>query len=228
MTTIRRQIRKYYPQRLELIHETISSLTFQRGTLPRGRALRKAWIDYAEAMIFFFLPVAAFFSPLPKLINTSGLSVTLPTSPVEHHWVSICLIIIPTVYAAVFRSCFALWTFDKATRRIERIVTNGLGLEISTYYHFQEVVDVEVSQHWAGATKEHSYCWLVLDSGYRIFLSHCKTDADRRSKNITLRHHLVLAEKVRSLMSLYTPPSQRADRIVVPAHDKAPSKRNRK
>jgi hypothetical protein len=31
-----------------------------------------------------------------------------------------------------------------------------------------------------------------------------------------LYHHLVLAEKMRGLMSLYTPPSQRANRIGVP------------
>jgi hypothetical protein len=227
MTTIRRQIRKYYPQRLELIQETASSLTFQRGSLPRKRALRKAWVDYAEVMIFFFLPVAAFFSPIPGIMNTWDWPVILPTSPVGYHWVSVALIMVPTVYAAIFRSCFAVWTFDKATRRIERIVTNGLGVEISTYFHFQEVVDVEVSQHWASTNKEHFYCWLVLDSGYRVFLSHSKSD-DRRSRNTTLRHHLVLAEKMRGLLSLYTPPSQRSSRFTVKAQEINSNRNDRK
>jgi hypothetical protein len=215
MTTIRRQIRKYYPHRLELIHETPHTLTFQRGSLPRAKAIKKAWIDYLEALVFFFLPVAAFFSPLPKLLQgLLGNDMTLV--PPSAYWVGLAVIIIPTCYAAFFRPCFAIWTFDKSTRQIQRIITNGLGIELSTYFNFNEVVDIEVSQYWAGEKKKHYYCWLVLNSGYRIFLSHCKTGVDRRSKNLMLYHHLVLAEKMRGLLSLYTPPSQRADRIGVP------------
>jgi hypothetical protein len=219
MTTIHRQIRKYYPHRLELIHETPNTLTFQRGSLPRSKALKKAWIDYLEALVFFLLPVAAFFSPLLQWLKDK-LDMEITVVPAEYYWVGLAVIIVPTCYVAFFRPCFAVWTFDKSTRQIERVITNGLGIELSTAFHFNEVVDIEVSQYWAGEKKKHYYCWLVLDSGYRIFLSHCKTGVDRRSKNMMLYHHLVLAEKMRGLMSLYTPPSQRADRIGVPVKRK--------
>jgi hypothetical protein len=219
MTSIRRQIRKYYPQRLELIHETPTTLTFQRGSLPRSKAIKKAWIDYLEALVFFLLPVAAFFSPLPLMAKPwlkAQLELDLTVVPADAYWIGLAVLAIPTVYTAFFRPCFAIWTFDKSRRQIERVITNGVGVELSTYFNFNEVVDIEVSQYWAGEKKKHYYCWLVLDSGYRIFLSHCKTGVDRRSKNMILYHHLVLAEKMRGLMSLYTPPSQRANRIGVP------------
>jgi hypothetical protein len=219
MSTIRRQIRKYHPQRLELIHETSTTLTFQRGSLPRSKAIKKAWIDYLEALVFFLLPVATFFSPLPSLAKPwfeAQLNIDIILVPPSAYWMGLAILAIPTVYTACFRPCFAIWTFDKSRRQIERVVTNGLGIEIGTYFNFNEVVDIEVSQYWAGEKKKHYYCWLVLDSGYRIFLSHCKTGVDRRSKNMILYHHLALAEKMRGLMSMYTPPSQRANRIGVP------------
>jgi hypothetical protein len=217
MTTIRRQIRKYYPNRLELIHETPNTLTFQRGSLPKPKALKKAWIDYLEALVFFLLPVAAFFSPLPQLMEEKlALDLDLTAVPPSCYWISFAVIFIPTGYAAFLRPCFAMWTFDKSSRRIQRVITNGLGIELSTYFDFSEVVDIEVCQYWAGEKKKHYYCWLVLNSGYRIFLSHCKTGVDRRSKNLMLHHHLVLAEKMRGLLALYTPPSQRANRIRIP------------
>ena len=215
MTSIRRQIRKYYPNRLELIHETPHTLTFQRGSLPRSKALQKAWMDYLEALVFFLLPVAAFFSPLSQLLKEKLVPELNVASP-SYYWLGLAIIVVPTCYMAFFRPCFAIWTFDKSTRQIQRVITNGLGVELSTYFMFNEVVDIEVSQYWAGEKKKHYYCWLVLDSGYRIFLSHCKTGVDRRSKNLMLYHHFVLAEKMRSLLSLYTPPSQRPDRIGVP------------
>jgi hypothetical protein len=223
MNSIRRQIRKHHPQRLELIHETPTTLTLQRGSLPRSQALKKAWIDYAEALVFFLLPVATFFSPLPLMAKPwlqAKLAWDFTVAPSSAYWVGIAVLVAPTVYTAFFRPCFAIWTFDKSRRQIERVITNGVGVELSTYFNFNEVVDIEVSQYWAGEKKKHYYCWLVLDSGYRIFLSHCKTGVDRRSKNMILYHHLVLAEKMRGLMSLYTPPSQRANRIGVPIkHD---------
>jgi hypothetical protein len=208
-------INPYQPYRLELVEEKPSSLTFRQGDLGRRAALRKAWLDLVEAMVFCLIPVALFFSPFPQLARERW-AISVPGAPAATHWVGWMVVLIPIVYTALIKPCFVVWTFDRQRQRIVRAVTNGIGVELQTFFEFREILSVDVLQRHVPDGRENSYCWLILDSGHRVLLSACKTDADKRSKAIILKHHLLVSEQVRDLMQMYTPPAIRSERLHIP------------
>jgi hypothetical protein len=205
----------YQPYRLELIQETNHTLTFRQGSLPRWRSVRKAWVDLLEALIFFLLPVATFFSPVP-LYMREHWSISLPSAPDAYYWIGILLLSIPLFYTALVKPCFVVWTFDHTRKHIIRSVTNGVGMELQTFFDFSEVIAVDVLQRYVPNGRENSYCWLILDSGHKVFFSACKTNVDKRSKAIVLKHHLMMAEKMRDALQIYTPPAIRSNRLNIP------------
>lgn len=210
-----RSAHPYQPYRLELIQETPHSLTFRQGSLSRWRAVRKAWVDLLEASIFFLLPVATFFSPIPLFVR-EHFSIALPSAPEDYYWIGLMLLVLPLFYTALVKPCFVVWTFDRTRKHIIRSVTNGVGMELQTFFDFDEVVAVDVLQRYVPNGRETSYCWLILDSGHKVFFSSCKTNVDKRSKAIVLKHHLAMAEKMRDALQLYTPPAIRSNRLNVP------------
>lgn len=209
----------YQPYRLEILQETPQSLTFRQGSLSRWRSVRRAWVDLAEAMVFFLLPVAAFFSPVPLYLREHW-SIALPSAPSAYHWIGIILPVLPLFYAALVKPCFVIWTVDAKRKQIIRSVTNGVGMELETFFDFNEIIGVDVLQRYVPNGRENSYCWLILDSGHKVFFSACKTNRDKRSKAIALKHHLVVAEKIRDALQIYTPPAIRSDRLNIPPVDR--------
>jgi hypothetical protein len=205
----------YQPYRLELIQETPQTLTFKQGSLSRRQAVKKAWVDLLEALIFFLLPVSAFFSPVPLYVREHW-GLKLPSAPAAYHWIGLAVLVIPIVYTALIKPCFVVWTFDRTRKHIIRAVTNGVGMELQTFFEFREILAVDVYQRYTPGGRENSYCWLILDSGHKVFFSACKTGVDRRSKALIRKHHLQIAERMREVMQIYTPPAARADRLVVP------------
>jgi hypothetical protein len=209
----------YQPYRLELVQETPNSLTFKQGSLARWRSVRKAWVDLLEAMVFFLLPVATFFSPVPLYVREHW-SLSLPSAPAAYYWIAIVLLAIPLFYTALIKPCFVLWTVDCRRKQIIRSVTNGVGMELQTFFDFHEVIAVDVLQRYVPNGRENSYCWLILDSGHKVFFSAAKTNVDKRSKAIVLKHHLVMAEKMRDALQIYTPPAIRSSRLNIPPADR--------
>jgi hypothetical protein len=183
--------------------------------LPRWRAVRKAWVDLLEASIFFLLPVATFFSPIPSFVR-EHFSIALPSAPEDYYWIGLMLLALPLFYTALVKPCFVVWTFDRTRKHIIRSVTNGVGMELQTFFDFGEVVAVDVLQRYVPNGRETSYCWLILDSGHKVFFSSCKTNVDKRSKAIVLKHHLAMAEKMRDALQIYTPPAIRSNRLNIP------------
>jgi hypothetical protein len=202
-----RSAHPYQPYRLELVQETLHSMTFRQGSLSRWRSVRKVWADLLEASIFFLLPVAAFFSPIPLFVR-EHFSVALPSAPEDYYWVGLMLLALPLFYTALIKPCFVVWTFDRTRKQIIRSVTNGVGIEIQTF--------LDVLQRYVPNGRETSYCWLILDSGHKVFFSACKTNVDKRSKAIVLKHHLAMAEKMRDALQIYTPPAIRSNRLNIP------------
>lgn len=183
--------------------------------MSRWRAVHKAWVDLLEASIFFLLPVATFFSPIPLFVR-EHFSIALPSAPENYSWIGLMLLALPLFYTALVKPCFVVWTFDRTRKHIIRSVTNGVGMELQTFFDFDEVVAVDVLQRYVPNGRETSYCWLILDSGYKVFFSSCKTNVDKRSKAIVLKHHLAMAEKMRDALQMYTPPAIRSNRLNVP------------
>ena len=165
--------------------------------------------------MFFLLPVAAFFSPVPLYLREQW-SIPFPSAPAAYHWIGIALLVIPLFYTSLVKPCFVLWTVDRQRKHIIRSVTNGVGMELQTFFDFSEVIAVDVLQRYVPNGRENSYCWLILDSGHKVFLSACKTNVGKRSKAIVLKHHLVMAEKMRDALQLYTPPAIRSSRLNIP------------
>jgi hypothetical protein len=205
----------YQPYRLELVQETPHSLAFKQGSLSRWRSVHRAWVDLLEAMVFFLLPVATFFSPVPLYLRTHW-SISLPSAPPAYYWIAVALLAIPLLYTALVKPCFVIWKVDCQRKQIIRSVTNGVGMELQTFFDFSEVIGVDVLQRYVPNGRENSYCWLILDSGHKIFFSACKTNVDKRSKAIVLKHHLVMAEKMRDALKIYTPPAIRSSRLNIP------------